>query len=98
MASAFFNEIANGGNVASAIQGVVGLAEKYRSNGSPYSTLRDAWNTLLDIKTHLEAVTPERREKIEAAAAMGQCKTLTDIVDEFQEYVPFMHLTHLRLV
>lgn len=93
MASVFFDSVANGGTV-----GFAGLAEEYRSNGSPYSTLRDTRNTLLDIKSYLEAVSPERQQKAEAAAAMGQCKTLRDIGEEFQEYVPFMHLTHLRLV
>ena len=70
----------------------------YRNLASPYKTLGEACKTLLNIKTHLDAVTPSRRRAIEAAAAMNKCRSLIDIESEFQKYVPFMHLTNLRLI
>jgi len=69
-----------------AVQGVVAAAVHvgYRSVGSPHSSLRETWDTLLSIKTRLEAVSTEQRKKIEAAAVMKKCRSLTDIEDEFQ--------------
>jgi len=84
-----------GGIVGLAIQGAVGLAIGYQTIGSPHTTLQETWERLRNIRTHLKAVTPERRQRIEAAAAMRLCRSLTDIENNFQEYVPFSHLTHL---
>ena len=70
-----------------AIQGVVGLAVGYQTVASPHTTLQETWQTLLNIKTHLEAVNPKRRQRIEAAAQMSQCRSLEDIENEFEEYV-----------
>jgi hypothetical protein len=94
-----FGTLTNGGNLVEyAIQGAIGLALGYQTIGSPQTTLQETWKTLIDIRTHLKAVTPERRQKIEAAAAMKQCRSLLDIEKELQEYVSFTHLTHLRIV
>lgn len=89
------------GIVGFAVQGVYGLAASYQAVGSPHTTLQETWETLRNIQTRLDAFTrlsPQRRQAIEAAAAMKKCRSLTDIEDEFQKYVPFMHLTSLRLV
>jgi hypothetical protein len=89
-------DVSNAGSmVGLAIQGAVGLAVGYKAIGSPHTTLQDTWESLRIIRTHLKAVTPERRQRIEAAAAMRLCRSLTDIDNQFQEYVPFIHLTHL---
>lgn len=98
-ACSVFGNLANAGGLAGlAAQGAIGLAVGYKTIYSPHTTLRGTWETLLNIKAHLEAITDEQRLKIEAAAQMRLCKSLTDINREFQEYVPFTHLTLLRLV
>jgi hypothetical protein len=84
-----------GGIVGLAVQGAVGLAVGYQAIVSPHAALRETWETLGNIRTHLDAVTPERRQRIEAAAAMRLCRNLSHIEEHFQEYVPFIHLTHL---
>jgi len=81
-----FGNVSNAGSVAAlAIQAAVGLAVGYRKGFSPHSTLQETWQKLGNIQTHLNAVTPERRRRIEAAAAIGLCRTLTDIGDHFQD-------------
>ena len=75
-----------GGLVGLAIQGGVGLAVGYRAiAGSPHSTLQESWETLRTIRIHLKEVTLERRKRIEAAAAMKLCRSLTSIEIQFQE-------------
>ena len=83
-----------GGLVGLALQGAVGLAVGYQAIGSPHTVLQETWEKLGNIKIHLDAVTPERRKRIEAAAAMRLCRNLADIESHFREYVPFVHLTH----
>lgn len=68
-----------------AIQGVVGAAVGYQVIGSPHTTLQETWERLRNIRTHLKAITPERRQRIEAAAAMRLCRSLTDIQKQFQD-------------
>jgi hypothetical protein len=88
------SDVSNAGSlVGLAIQGVVGLAVGYQAIGSPHTALQETWEKLGNIRTHLDAVTPERRQRIEAAAAMRLCRSLTDIEGHFREYVPFIHLT-----
>lgn len=72
-----------------ALQGVVGVAVVYKNTGSPHTTLKEAWETLLNIKARLDAVTPQRRQRIEAAAVRRQCRGLADIEAEFHKYVLF---------
>jgi hypothetical protein len=81
--------------VGLALQGAVGLAVGYQAIGSPHTALKETWERLGNIRTHLKAVTPERKRRIDAAAAMRLCRTLTSIENQFQEYVPFIDLTHL---
>jgi hypothetical protein len=91
-----FADVSNaGGIVGLAIQGAVGLAVGYQTLGSPHTTLEETWEKLRNIRTHLKSVTDERRQRIEAAAAMRLCRSLTNIEEHLQEYVPFIHLTHL---
>ena len=70
-----------------------GAIKGYNSLVSPHSRLQGTWQQLLDIKTYLEVITPERREKIEAAAKDRRCKSLADLEDQFHEYVPLICLT-----
>lgn len=96
-----FGDTTNAVSVAAlTVQGAIGLAVGYQSVGSPHATLRETWDTLGNIKIHLDTArdNPERLKKIEAAAAMRKCKSLIDIEKEYREYVPFMHLTHRLLV
>jgi hypothetical protein len=93
MSSTVSNVIANvsnvGGIMGLALQGVVGVAVVYKNTGSPHTTLKEAWETLLNIKARLDAVTPQRRQRIEAAAVRRQCRGLADIEAEFHKYVLF---------
>jgi hypothetical protein len=78
--------ISNAGSlVGLAVQGAVGLAVGYQTIGSPHTTLQETWETLRNIKTHLDAVNPKRRQKIEAAASKRQCRSLEDIEHEYYD-------------
>jgi len=74
-----------GGIVGLALQGAVGLAVGYQAIGSPHTALKETWERLGNIRTHLKAVTPERKRRIDAAAAMRLCRTLTSIENQFQD-------------
>lgn len=88
------SDVSNVGGIAGlAVQGAIGLAVGYRAIFSPHVALQETWEKLGNIRIHLKEVTPERRERIEAAAAMKLCRSLTDIETNFREYVPFIHLT-----
>jgi hypothetical protein len=91
-----FEDVSNAGSIVGlALQGAVGLAVGYQAIGSPHTALKETWERLGNIRILLKAVTSERRQRIEAAAAMRLCRSLTHIEEHFQEYVPFIHLTHL---
>jgi hypothetical protein len=84
-------EVSNtAGLVVLGLQGAFGLAVGYKNIGSPHNTLKETLEALRNIKTRLDAVTPDQRQKIEAAAAMRKCRSLTDIDSEFQKYVSFV--------
>ena len=70
-----------------ALQGAFSIGAGYQKFGSPNTTLQETWGKLQLIKEHLEAVSDERRQKIEAAAAAedARCRSLTDIEDSFRE-------------
>jgi hypothetical protein len=56
-----FGDVLNAGGLAGlAVQAAVGLAVGYQTLGSVHAALRETWEKLLNIRTHLKAVTPER--------------------------------------
>ncbi|KAI0000225.1 hypothetical protein BJV74DRAFT_882874 [Russula compacta] len=78
--------IANMGSIGGlVIQGATGIVAGYQMIGSPYTSLRETWRTLKDIKISLEAIPDGRRQKIEAAAQRRLCRSLTDIEKVFQD-------------
>jgi len=79
--------------VAALISTAVALRTGYQAVGSPNTTLEDTWKKLHNIKDYLEKITDEQRQKIEAAAKKRHCKSLADIEDQFQEYVPLIRPT-----
>jgi hypothetical protein len=98
MASVMLGNLSNTATIVEfAAHGAVAVLA-YRNLASPYKTLSEACKILLNIKTHIDAVTSARRQEIEAAAAMNKCRSLGDIEGEFQKYASFMHLTILRLI
>jgi len=62
-----------------------GAIKGYNSFASPHTRLQGTWQQLLDIKTYLEVITPERREKIEAAAKNKRCRSLANLEDQFHD-------------
>jgi len=84
MASVILGNLSNTATVVEfAAHGAVAVLA-YRNFASPHKTLSEACKILLNIKTHLDGVTPTRRHEIEAAAARNKCRGLEDIEGEFQ--------------
>lgn len=72
------------------------MVEGYKTIGSPYTSLQETWETLKNIKTSLDAIPDERRQKIEAAAQRRFCRSIADIEKEFQEYVLSPSVCHFE--
>jgi len=74
-----------GSLVGLGLQGLASVAIGYQSYGSPYTTLQEVWKTLQVIRTYLENIPSERRQKIEAAARRRLCRPLKEIEDQFRD-------------
>jgi hypothetical protein len=94
MASNAWNTVGNIANVSgitgNVASGIVCIAAGYKAAawGSPQNTLQNSWTKLQEIKDKLGAIPAERRQRIEAAATRGLCRSLKSIEAQFQECVP----------
>ncbi len=66
---------------------------KHRVYLSPYSTLERCENTLEHIKTYIQGISPERRQKIQTAAERGVCLHLVDVERELERCVVFYSIS-----
>jgi hypothetical protein len=80
-------DLANVADIAGSVaSGIVFVAATYKAAtwGSPSTTLKESLERLREIKEKIDAVPAERRQRIEADAAMGIGKSLTHIEKQYQ--------------